>query len=197
MVEFLEVEPVEAGVGEASDADLARRIASAPAGEASDVEAELYKRLAPRVRLYGLRHLRDEQAAADLTQQVLMITIEGLRAGHLREPEKLASFVLGTCRLVVMDIRRGAHRREQLLREFARDFAVPAAAPIPDIDRQLLARCLEQLAERERSVLVMTFYDEHTSDQVADFLGISTTNVRVIRHRALGRVRTCMTGARP
>jgi DNA-directed RNA polymerase specialized sigma24 family protein len=43
----------------------------------------------------------------------------------------------------------------------------------------------------------MTFYDEHTSDQVADFLGISTTNVRVIRHRALGRVRTCMTGARP
>ena len=39
-------------------------------------EAELYRRLAPRVRLYGLRHLRDAQAAADLVQQVMLITLE-------------------------------------------------------------------------------------------------------------------------
>jgi RNA polymerase sigma-70 factor (ECF subfamily) len=64
------------------------------------------------VRLYGLRHLRDEQAAADLTQQVLLIALEGLRKGRLREPEKLVSFVLGTCRMVVLDLRRTARRRQ-------------------------------------------------------------------------------------
>jgi RNA polymerase sigma-70 factor (ECF subfamily) len=55
-----------------------------------------YRRLAPRVRLYGLRHLRDRHAAADLVQQVLLMTLERLRAGKVREPERIASFVLGT-----------------------------------------------------------------------------------------------------
>jgi RNA polymerase sigma-70 factor (ECF subfamily) len=41
--------------------------------------------MAPRIRLYGLRHLRDEHAADDLTQQVLITTLETLRAGRLRE----------------------------------------------------------------------------------------------------------------
>jgi RNA polymerase sigma-70 factor (ECF subfamily) len=59
---------------------LARRIAGAGRAPESAAEAELYRRLAPRVRLYGLRHLRDPQAAADLVQQVLLMTLERLRA---------------------------------------------------------------------------------------------------------------------
>ncbi len=50
------------------DAELAGLITAAGPGGARDAEAELYARLAPRVRLYGLRHLRDPQAAADLTR---------------------------------------------------------------------------------------------------------------------------------
>ena len=94
------------------DGALARRIAS---GSAPDAEAELCRRLAPRVRLYGLRHLRDPHAAADLVQQVLLTTLERLRAGEVREPEKIASFVLGMARMTVLEMRRGAHRREGLL----------------------------------------------------------------------------------
>ena len=71
--------------------------------------------MAPRIRLYGLRHLRDEQAAADLVQQVLLITIQSVRAGKVRDPEKIESFVLGTCRMTVLEIRRGSARRERLL----------------------------------------------------------------------------------
>jgi hypothetical protein len=67
------------------------------------------------VRLYGLRHLRDRQAAADLMQQVLLMTLERLRAGEVREPERIASFVLGACRMTVLEMRRGTRRREELL----------------------------------------------------------------------------------
>ena len=95
-----------------SDADVVRRIGS---GHDHEAESELFRRMAPRVRLYGLRHLRDGHAADDLTQQVLITTLEALRAGRLREPEKLASFVSGTCRMTVLDIRRGAQRKERLL----------------------------------------------------------------------------------
>src|SRR4029079_19349709 len=70
------------------DGALARRVAAAGGGPDSAAEAELYRRLAPRVRLYGLRHLRDRAAAADLVQQVLLMTLERLRAGEVREPER-------------------------------------------------------------------------------------------------------------
>jgi RNA polymerase sigma-70 factor (ECF subfamily) len=100
------------------DGALARRVAAAAGGDAQ-AEGELYRRLAKRVRLYGLRHLRDEHAAADLAQQVLLTTLERLRAGEVREPEKIASFVLGMCRMTVLEILRGSQRREALLEKWA------------------------------------------------------------------------------
>ncbi len=181
--------------GHGSDANLARQIALLPPGQAGDAEAELYRRLAPRVRLYGLRHLRDEQAAADLTQEVLLIVLEALRIGRLREPDKVASFVLGTCRMVVLNLRRGTSRRMELLEQFSRNLPVAAPASEPPLDRERLTRCVEGLSERERSVVIMSFYDERSAAEVAVFLGLSQANVRVIRHRALSRLRECMSEA--
>jgi RNA polymerase sigma-70 factor (ECF subfamily) len=63
----------------------------------------------------------------------------------------------------------------------------------PEIETAHLTRCLQQLLERERTILVMTFYAEKATQEVALQLGLSSENVRVIRHRALGRVRDCMT----
>ena len=175
------------------DGVLARRIAeSGAAAPDSAAEAELCRRLAPRVRLYGLRHLRDRQAAADLGQQVLLMTLERLRAGKVREPERIASFVLGTCRMTVLEMRRGTRRREALLETWG-DVAEAFEAPEPVVlapDR--LAGCLEALAERERSVVVLSFFADKQADEVGAELAISAGNVRVIRHRALARLRECM-----
>lgn len=157
-------------------------------------EEQLCRSFAPRIRLYGLRHLRDEQAAADLVQQVLLIMIESLRAGKVRDTEKLPSFVLGTCRMLVLDMRRGAARRERLLDQYLRPAASVSPAPMPDLER--LAECLRALAERERSVIMLTFYEEQSGETVGRSLGLSNENVRVIRHRALGRLRKCMTGSK-
>jgi RNA polymerase sigma-70 factor (ECF subfamily) len=170
------------------DAELVRQIGARHDREA---EAELFRRMAPRVRLYGLRHLRDRHAADDLTQQVLIATLEALRAKRLREPEKLASFVLGTCRMMVIDLRRGTRRRERLLETFAADL-LPVQASEPHLDHERLTRCVQNLKERERTVVVMTFFDERTGADVASFLGVSEANVRVIRHRAIHQLRGCM-----
>jgi RNA polymerase sigma-70 factor (ECF subfamily) len=175
-----------------TDANLAQRI-----GRSSDreAEAELFRRMAPRIRLYGLRHLRDQPAADDLTQQVLITTIEALRAGRLREVEKLASFVLGTCRMIVLDLRRGAQRKQRLLEMYGADLLAPVQPAMPSLDQAQLTRCVQTLKERERAVVMMTFYDEHTGADVAQFLGVSEANVRVIRHRAIHQLRGCMGAA--
>ena len=73
--------------------------------------------------------------------------------------------------MVVLDLRRNAQRRERLLAEFGRDFVGLVVAPAYSVDQDQLARCLEQLAERERTVIVMTFYEEQTGEDLAGFLG--------------------------
>jgi RNA polymerase sigma-70 factor (ECF subfamily) len=176
------------------DSELARRIAMAAPGEASEAEGELYARLAPRVRLYGLRHLRDAQSAADLMQQVLMMTIERLRDGKVHGPERLASYVLGMCRMVVLDLQRGGRRRERVLLQFPGDVPLGPAAPEPRVDDERLGPCLDRLAERERTVLVLTFHAERSALDVGRELALSSGNVRVIRHRALARLRACLEG---
>lgn len=63
---------------------------------------------------------------------------------------------------------------------------------LPKVDQEHLERCVQNLNERERSVIMMSFYDEESGVDVAGFLGISEANVRVIRHRAIRQLRECM-----
>jgi RNA polymerase sigma-70 factor, ECF subfamily len=159
-------------------------------------EESLYRELAPRVRLYGRRHLRDEAAAEDLMQQVMVLTLEKLRAGELREPERLVSFVFGCCRMVTLEIRRGAQRRERLLEKHGGELEIADISVPPRLDEAKVAACLEKLPQRERAVVIASFYDDEPADRVGAALGISAGNVRVIRHRAMERLRECVTGGR-
>jgi RNA polymerase sigma-70 factor (ECF subfamily) len=179
----------------AEEVALVRQIAAAAPHPAPEAETQLYRRLAPRVRLYGRKHLRDDHAAADLVQQVLLMTILKIRAGELREPERIVSFVFGICRMVTMDLRRGNIRRERLLKQYGEDLTIADASVAPRLDEERLAWCLDRLSERERSVVLMTFYEDKQADEVAALLALTAGHVRVIRHRALKRLRECVTGA--
>lgn len=174
------------------DAELARAITAAAPQIDAVAEAELYRRLAPRVRLYGLRHLRDPHAASDLMQQVLMMTLERLRAGKLREADMVVSYVLGMCRMVVLEIRRGNFRRDGLLQVYGNATEAAELVEPRGLDAAQLSRCLPQLSVRERSVLVLSFFADKPADEVAAELGLEPGNTRVIRHRALLKLRECM-----
>ena len=181
----------DTGVLTSSDGDLERAIASTASGEARAEESELYRRFARRVRLYGLKHLRDDAAADDLAQEVLLLTIERLRAGEVRNPDEIGSFILGTSRMLAGSAGRKARRREHLTAQFhvTELYVDPADT---SADSAAVERCLHQLAERDRRVLVLTFYAEKTSPEIAAELGVTGTVVRVARHRALERLRECV-----
>ena len=176
----------------ASDGDLARTVAARGPGSAEMAETELYRRFAPRVRLYGLRHLRDEDAARDLVQQVMLLTIEKLRAGSVRDADQIASFVLGVSRTMAKDLKRREWRRAKLRDDFMPADTVEAPVDDATLDLDRLETCLARLADRERLVVLMTFYAERTAGEARKELGLTEGNVRVIRHRAIERLRTCM-----
>jgi RNA polymerase sigma-70 factor (ECF subfamily) len=190
------VEALPASAADGPESRLACLIVQSAAGEAREAEAELYRLLAPRVRRYGLRHLRDPHAAADLMQQVMTFTLEQLRSGQVREPERVLSFVLGTCRMTVMEQRRSELRHGDLLERYADAVPLADIHVAPRLDHQRVADCLERLPERERSVLVLTFYDDQPSEEVGAQLGLSAGNVRVIRHRGIDKLRRCVDAGR-
>ena len=180
------------------DEALARRIAAGPPGTTDAEEAELYRRFAPRVRLYGRRHLRNDAAAADLSQDVLLLTIERLRAGEVRRPEEIGSFILGTSRMMAHSERRVERRREQLAARYIDTAVQTAPSSIAALDAPRVAACLRGLAERDRLVVLLTFYAEREAPRIAEDLGVSPGAVRAIRHRAMARLRDCVLGgARP
>ena len=172
-----------------SDSDLVRRIGAGSADRAA--ERELCRRFGGRIRVYGLRHLRDGAQADDLVQHVLVVVIESLRAGRLREPERLASFVLGACRMVVRDTRRIDARRHRLLEQFGIEPEV-AFEPSVGLDVERLRGCVEKLSARERTIVILTFYACRTGEEIASDLAMTLGNVRVARHRAVRQLRTCM-----
>lgn len=173
-----------------ADAELVQRIAQAQAHAARDAEAELCRRFAPRIRLYGLRHLRSEDRAADLVQGVLLSLLEAARGGRIDEPEHLARFVLGTCRNVALRVRQ---REARLQPTEPSELDVAVFLPrLEHVDVPALLRCMSKLESRSRTVLLLSYHAENSADEIAETLESTPGNVRVLRHRALAQLRRCL-----
>jgi RNA polymerase sigma-70 factor, ECF subfamily len=177
-------------LGSDSDGDLVCRISAHPAGD-REAETELCRRFGPRIRLYGLRHLRSSDRASDLVQAVLLAVLTAARAGRVTNPEHFHRFVLGTCRHIARRLHQGESRLVPVGDE------LPEVPVMPDLDRVdvgALFRCLSRLETRARMVVLLSFQDERSPREIAQALETSLGNVRVMRHRAIIDLRKCMEG---
>jgi RNA polymerase sigma-70 factor (ECF subfamily) len=173
-----------------ADAELVQQIVRGDA--AGDAETELCRRFAPRIRLYGLRHLRTEDRAADLVQSVLLSVLDAARAGQIAEAQHVDRFVLGTCRNVA---RRVRERETRTVPVASAELEQRVGAFEPSVERietAALLRCLSKLEGRARAVVLMSFQAESETEEIAQTLQLSAGNVRVVRHRALAELRRCL-----
>ena len=177
------------------NADLARRIEEAGA-DAGAAETELCQRFWQRARLYGLRHLRGVTEAEDLAQQVMEAVLTALRNGRVDDLDVLDRYVLGTCRNVAHTLRRSGERTTEAARRLALEPApaveTPPEPPWGTQSVERLTLCLAGLSQREQRVVQLTFSEWRSSAEIAEQLGVAPGNVRVVRHRALRKLRSCM-----
>ena len=178
------------------DGAIARAIAEVSA-ERAQAEGELYRRFAPRVRLYGLRHLSDRDSAQDLAQQVMLVVIERLRAGEVRELDQIGSFILGTSRMMAGSLRRVDRRREGLRARYNDREEALTWTNERSLDETRIAPCLAGIRDRERTILLLSFYADKGAKEIAEALGMTAGAVRVSRHRALASMRECVEARRP
>jgi RNA polymerase sigma-70 factor (ECF subfamily) len=155
-------------------------------------ERELCVQYAPRIRAYGLRHLRDAAAADDLVQHVLLAVVRALRDGRVEDTTRIGAYVLGTARNAAKDLRRGELRQQRIADA---DAATAIRAYVPShagVDRLRLEACLGELDARDVTIVLASFVEERDADEIGNAMQLTAGNVRVIRHRALARLQTCI-----
>ena len=177
-----------------AETPVAALVQRAAAGD-RDAESVLCRRFGGAVRLFARRRLRRPEAVEEFAQDVMLVLIEALRAGTVSDPARLGGFVLGICRNLVSDRVRQKERREALWAQYGSALAPPVVEPAGDEvghDVIHLEDCLSQLPERSRDVVRLAYGEARSADEIATHLGTSAVNARVLRHRALQALRTCM-----
>lgn len=129
----------------------------------------------------------DQQLAEDLVQIALEKTVR--HWGAIREPAAAETYVRRTMYREQVSIWRRRRITEQ----------PRAAVPEPRVerpvgneveDRLVMRQALRQLGRRQRTVLVLRYFEDLTEQQVAEVLGISVGTVKSQAHKALAHLRT-------
>ncbi len=172
--------------GSASGAGLADTTSAEP----SAAEEALVRQFHDRVFLIAHVRTRDREAARDIAQETMLAVIRNLRAGRLRDPEKLPNYISGTARNLINNYLRTRSRRPE-------GSLPPEEIPAPDCEpefeeserRFLARRALSELRPADRLILLLTLVDGLAPAEIAERLNLSPEVVRKRKSRALKRVR--------
>ena len=166
--------------------------ARTPDGELD--ERSVCRRLEPVIRLYGMRRLQRRDAVADFVQEALLALVEALREGRVAQPEQVAPYAIGICRNLLRDGRRSSERRRALWQVHGAmiESCVEPSPYVSRLGRARLEDCVSKLQRRAREVLQRAFFDDSSNVEIAGQLGLGEGNVRVIRHRAIEQLRSCL-----
>jgi len=169
-------------------ADLVHRIMRGD----PDAEADLYHIFSTGVRFLMMRKLGRSSAVEDELHTSFIITVEAIRNGSLREPERLMGFV----RTVVLR-RMAEHINHEVFRRnhtvdtadyVIRDRRVSADQMLIERQQREVARqVLEEMAENDRQVLVRFYLEEQTPERICREMNLTETQFRLLKHRAKAR----------
>ena len=137
--------------------------------------------------------IRSPQLIQDIRQETLLRVIGIVRSGRgLDNPQRLPAFVHTVCKNVMLEHLRSETRHPQIP-EHAPDPADHRvdveASIVSDERKKLVKRILEELPERDRTVLRLVFLEEQDKSAVCRSLGVDASYLRVLLHRAKSRFR--------
>ena len=175
-----------------SEADWADWVWQITVGNA-DAEEELFRRYKDGVAIIIGRIVHNESATEDLSQETFRISLEKIRDGGLREPERLSGFICGVARNIAIDyirkMRRSTNQEEIINAEQIRD---PQPDQLEQLWRKERAEIVRQLigeikVDRDREVLSRYYIGEEDKDQICAALGLTSHQFNSVIFRALKR----------
>jgi RNA polymerase sigma-70 factor (ECF subfamily) len=125
----------------------------------------------------------------DIVQEALTRFLLASQQEKVRNPEAAGAFLLGVCRNVISEYRRRSHREDPMPEVVPE----PPGKSMPETElfncREAIARAMEQLSERDRSILRAFYLEEKTKEDIMAQTGLTDQNFRVVLFRAKEKFR--------
>jgi RNA polymerase sigma-70 factor, ECF subfamily len=133
------------------------------------------------------RQVRSRELVEDVVQETLLRVLRIVREKGLEHPERLGAFVNTVCSNVLKEQFRKEQRHQAggLEEEDAVDSSRNAEELLVSEQNKLRVRSvLNELGEKDRSLLKLTFFEERDKDQICRHFGVNGDYLRVLLHRA-------------
>ncbi len=151
------------------------------AGDAGAFET-LFRKYQGRFLSVARRFLGDEEEAEDVTQETFVDIYHGLR--HFRRG---AAFQTWAYRILVRKCGERSRRRARR-RQFSASSAalqeLPAPDALPPADSILIRQALQELPADARMTLILKYYEQLSSEEIAEVLGCNVGQAKMRAHRA-------------
>jgi RNA polymerase sigma-70 factor (ECF subfamily) len=152
--------------------------------------ADIYDQHSSLIYSYCRRQLGAE-AARDITQEVF---VAAWRARHRFDPEKgsIRAWLMGITKNKIIDLFRKRGRRPLIAdgAEVEHSSDETDSVHVEQIaDRMILAAALEELPDRARSVIELSFYQQLTHPEIAERTGLPLGTVKSDIRRSLIKLR--------
>ena len=133
---------------------------------------------------YLARRIVPAHWAEDLTGEVFMIVWEKVLAGS--HPE--TAYVVGIARNLLRNAYKASAKVSKLRLALAQEHMRPM------VENPQVASALDALRQTERELLLLSYWDNFTSEEIAVILSSSPGAVRVRLHRARKSLATALSG---
>lgn len=144
-----------------------------------DVFAAVHKDHRERVFHYIHRRINSREASEELTNDVFRIAWE-------RSPEATGitvAWLLATARNLIGNEYRRRDRAQHLM-ERIRQSVVIASRAGHGAEQQVVADALLRLREKDREILLLSYWDDLSTAEIGEVLGCSLSAAKVRLHRA-------------
>lgn len=174
-----------------ADIDNARLVALIQRGH-TQAESEMVKRFARGVQMMLARKCNPD-VAEDVAQETWRVTIEKVRNGDLRQPDRLPAFIHQIARnQIIMYFRKYSEVHEM---PGENDLESNLPNPEQNYETQQLSDQVRELINRldtprDREILMRFYVNEEDKDIICDDLGLTSQHFNRVIYRAKTRIRT-------
>lgn len=168
--------------------DEEKLIESAKNGDGESFEI-LYKRYIKIVYGYVYNKVNRKEDAEDLTSEIWIATLKSL--SHYEGNSSFKNWLFGIVKHKIMDFYQEKYKIEKtpLVEEIFLEEEKNNEDQGSEKEKRI-AVLLQKLPENYRQVLMLRFLKGYTTAEIAQQLGLTISNVKVIQYRAIKKAKT-------